>query len=202
MSRTIHRHAAFPWIALILTTAFLLLCSCGEDERHRVLTFFFDGVSPLAGETSGSNPSAVDAVAATDSPPTNGWRVHKPLNNCVGCHGSRRERTVSRRVQLVADVPQLCHTCHQEYAALKGWVHGPVAAGECLTCHEPHKARNEFLLVKPVPQLCYDCHDSQSIRAIDGHGDESHARCNRCHEGHAGANSSLLKPTFPDQPAG
>ena len=31
---------------------FLLLSSCDEVERHKVLTFFFDGVPPLQTETS------------------------------------------------------------------------------------------------------------------------------------------------------
>ncbi len=163
-----------------------------------MLTFFFDGVPPRAPEASMPGSSGANAEEATGSARTGGWYVHKPLNNCTECHGSRRQRTSSRRVQLVADVPQLCQKCHQEYAALKGWVHGPVAVGECLQCHEPHKGRNEFLLARPVLELCYGCHVPQAIHAIDGHGDESHARCNRCHEGHAGATRSLLKPALLD----
>jgi predicted CXXCH cytochrome family protein len=99
-------------------------------------------------------------------------------------------------------VPQLCYTCHQEYSALEAWVHGPVATGNCLLCHEPHKTQNEFLLRKPVPGLCYQCHEEQAIRLIKKHAEESYARCIDCHEGHAGTTRGLLRQTFLDQPAG
>jgi predicted CXXCH cytochrome family protein len=193
--------AAFLAIGLGLTAALLLLCSCDEVERHRMLTVFFDGVPPLAGQGGGPELHSVTAADAAGNSQTGGWYVHKPLSNCTECHASRQRRTSSRQVQLVADVPKLCHGCHQEYAALEGWVHGPVAVGECLLCHEPHKARDEFLLVKPVPELCYDCHDLQAIRLIAGHADESHVRCTHCHDGHAGATKSLLRPVPLVRPA-
>jgi predicted CXXCH cytochrome family protein len=195
-------HVALLRIALGLTAAFLLMCSCDETKRHEMLTFFFDGVPPLRAEQSGSELPGMNAGEPAGASQTNGWFVHKPINNCTECHGNSQRRTSSRQVQLVASVPQLCHKCHQEYAALKGWVHGPVAVGECLLCHEPHKAKNESLLVKPVPELCYGCHDSQAIRLIDGHAEESHVRCIRCHEGHAGVTKSLLKLAFLGTSAG
>ncbi len=190
-----HR-AAFLWFGLSLTAAFLLLCSCDEVEHHRMLSFFFDGVPPLPGEANEPGFADTTAAQAAGGSPTGGWHVHKPISNCTDCHGSRRQRTSSRQVQLVAEVPKLCHGCHREYAALPGWVHGPVAVGECLLCHEPHKARNEFLLVKPVPELCFDCHESQAIRLIEGHARDSYARCHDCHEGHVGATKNLLKPAL------
>ncbi len=103
---------------------------------------------------------------------------------------------------MVAEVPQLCYTCHKEYSALEAWVHGPVATGNCLLCHEPHKAKNASLLRKPVPELCYQCHEEQAIRQIKNHGEASYARCTDCHEGHASTARGLLRQTFLDQPAG
>lgn len=191
------RHpGALLWIGLGLMSAFLLLCSCDEVERHRALTFFFDGVPPLSGRRIAPGPPGTNVVEATAGSQTGGWHVHKPLGNCTECHGSRQRQTSSRQVQLVASVPSLCYKCHQGYASLEGWVHGPVAVGECLLCHEPHKSRNEFLLVKPVPDLCFGCHESQSIRLIEGHARDSYGHCNNCHEGHSGATKSLLKPAL------
>lgn len=185
---------AFFGIVLSLTAAFLLLCSCDEIERHRMMTFFFDGVPPLPGEVNEPGPADVTAADAAGDAPAAGWHVHKPLSDCTDCHGSRQRQGFSRQVRLVANVPELCHRCHQEYANLEGWVHGPVAIGECLLCHEPHKSRNEFLLVRPAPELCYVCHEVQAIHEIEGHAQDSYARCNDCHEGHAGATKTLLKP--------
>ncbi|MGE5193879.1 MAG: cytochrome c3 family protein, partial [Deltaproteobacteria bacterium] len=77
-----------------------------------------------------------------------------------------------------------------------------VATGNCLLCHEPHKAKNESLLRKPVPDLCYQCHEEQAIRQIKNHAEASYARCIDCHEGHASTGRGLLRQTFLDQPAG
>jgi predicted CXXCH cytochrome family protein len=166
------------------------------------LTFFFDGVPPLRAETSGAQASGLKDNRAADKTPAGLWHIHEPVKNCTLCHGELRRAGSGRKVQLVAEVPQLCYTCHKEYSALETWVHGPVATGNCLLCHEPHKTQNEFLLRKPVPGLCYQCHEEQAIRLIKKHAEESYARCIDCHEGHAGTTRGLLRQTFLDQPAG
>ncbi len=181
---------------------FLLLASCDETERHKALTFFFDGVPPLRTESSQAQASGLKDNQPADKAPTGAWRIHEPVKNCTVCHGELRRATSSRKVQLVAEVPQLCFTCHKEYSALETWVHGPVATGNCLLCHEPHKAKNESLLRKPVPDLCYQCHDEQAIRLIKNHAEASYSRCTACHEGHASTTRGLLRQTFLDQPAG
>jgi len=180
----------------------LLLASCDEVERHRMLTFFFDGVPPLQTEASKAEASGLKAGKAADVAPMGGWHIHPPVKNCADCHGEQRRMSSSRKVQLVAEVPQLCYQCHTEYATLEGWVHGPVATGNCLLCHEPHKTKPEFLLRKPVPELCYQCHELGAIRMVKNHAEESYTQCTDCHEGHAGATRSLLRQTFLEKPAG
>ncbi len=189
------------WGGLGLAAA-LLLAGCDETERHRTLTFFFDGVPPLPGEMHEGGPAGADPAGTAGSSRTGGWYVHEALKDCTQCHDAGRQRTLSQEVQLVADVPQLCYKCHEGYAALEGWVHGPVATGECLLCHEPHKTKNESLLLKPVPELCYQCHDVPTIHSIENHAEDSYARCIECHEGHAGTTKNLLKPEFLEKPAG
>jgi predicted CXXCH cytochrome family protein len=179
----------------------LLLASCDETKRHETLTFFFDGVPPLPGEMPAGGPGGADLTGPTASSRAGGWYVHEAVKDCTQCHGARRQRTLSRQAQLVAEVPQLCYNCHGEFAALEGWVHGPVATGECLICHEPHKTKNEFLLLKPAPELCYQCHDVQAIESIENHAEDSYARCIDCHAGHAAATRNLLRPEFLARPA-
>jgi predicted CXXCH cytochrome family protein len=181
---------------------FLLLASCDEVERHKALTFFFDGVPPLRTERPEAQAVGLKDSRAADKAPAGGWHIHEPVKNCTLCHGALRRAGAAGKVQLVAEVPQLCFTCHKEYSALEAWVHGPVATGNCLLCHEPHKAQNEFLLRKAVPDLCYQCHEEQAIRLIKNHAEESYTRCIDCHEGHAGTTRSLLRQTFLNQPAG
>lgn len=180
----------------------LLLSSCDEVERHKVLTFFFDGVPPLQGQASEARSPGPKGSKAPDAAPAGGWHVHPPLKDCTNCHGDQPRTGFSRKVQLVAEVPKLCYKCHGEFSTLDAWVHGPVATGDCLLCHEPHKTRDKFLLRKPVPELCYQCHDVQAIRATKNHNEESYASCTDCHDGHAGATRSLLRQTFLEKPAG
>ncbi len=185
-----------------LAMMLLLLSSCDEVERHSVLTFFFDGVPPL--QTAASQAKSADSKdgKAVDAAPAGGWHVHPPLKDCTNCHSDQRRTGFSRKVQLVAEVPKLCYRCHTEFSALEAWVHGPVATGDCLLCHEQHKTKTEFLLKKPVPELCFQCHDTQAIRAVKNHKEDSYSSCTDCHDGHAGATRSLLRQTFLEKPAG
>jgi predicted CXXCH cytochrome family protein len=172
----------------------LLLAGCDEGEKHRVLTFFFDGVPPLHGEASVTTSSDLKAKSFAAATPVQNWHVHEPVKDCTQCHGRQTRRGTSSKVQLVADPPQLCYQCHSRFTTLEGWVHGPVAAGDCLLCHEPHRTRNEFLLAKPVPELCYQCHEVRAIHTIDRHDEPSYAHCIDCHDGHASTTRFLLRP--------
>lgn len=196
-----------PWIrsiaaGLAVVVVFLALGSCNDAKHHEMTTFFFDGVPPLAGQTSGAGPFDANATDAGQSAPAGGWYVHAAIKNCPDCHGARQRTSFSRKVNLVAQVPNLCYKCHEEFASLKGWVHGPVATGDCLTCHEPHKTKNEFVLLSPIPDLCYKCHLPESIQKIEHHAEPSYSHCIDCHAGHASASRSLLSPAFLRRPAG
>jgi len=121
---------------------------------------------------------------------------HGITTDCVQCHGDQPESIVPDTMTLVTAVPQLCSTCHEAYAFLDGWVHGPAATGDCLFCHDPHESEHGSLLTKPLPGLCHECHTRETLTLIAGHSDESYSRCDTCHESHAGTNRKLLKQSF------
>jgi predicted CXXCH cytochrome family protein len=171
-----------------------LLAGCDEGEKHKVLTFFFDGVPPLHGQASVTTSSDLRGKSFAVATPAQNWHVHEPVKDCTQCHGRQLRRGTSTKAQLVADPPQLCYQCHSRFTTLEGWVHGPVAAGDCLLCHEPHRTRNEFLLDKPVPELCYQCHEAQAIHTIERHDEPSYAHCIDCHDGHSSTTRALLRP--------
>jgi predicted CXXCH cytochrome family protein len=123
------------------------------------------------------------------------------VEDCTQCHG-RRQRSFSREIHLVAQVPELCHQCHEPDAATAGWVHGPVTTGECLLCHEPHKTKVRYLLSQPAPEVCFQCHEQESVYEIERHADESYQGCVDCHEGHTAETKTLLRPAFLASPAG
>lgn len=185
-------------LALVLLT----VLSCSEGKRHRTMEFFFDGVPPLPGERPEFGPLDANEPGAGSPSATGGWYVHEPLKDCTQCHPSKRRARISREVQLVAQVPQLCYQCHTEFTSLSGWIHGPVVTGDCLFCHEPHKTRNPYLLTHPVPDMCYQCHDQEALSLVTNHADASYAHCIDCHAGHAGATRYLLLPAFLESEAG
>ena len=83
---------------------------------------------------------ALVGIAATNQAPIDdpslSWGTHEPFKDCVACHG---EQAGDSQNEPIAPAPQLCYRCHKEYAELDGWKHGPVAMGQCLLCHKPHK---------------------------------------------------------------
>ena len=121
------------------------------------------------------------------------WGLHEPLKNCVSCHGDRSEQATAEKPNLIAPVPKLCYGCHQEHISPDEWVHGPVAIGKCLLCHEPHEAINKSLLSKPVPELCYQCHEDLGTIYNYLHGPVEGGYCTACHHPHQAEEEKLLR---------
>jgi predicted CXXCH cytochrome family protein len=182
---------------IILCASLIFVVGCDPVQRHKILTFFFDGVPPLGGEAEEeevtTDPNAEQAPKRTEVV----WFVHEPYNDCRQCHGSERGPSYSRRGDLRALVPGLCYKCHGDYTETTGFLHGPVAVGECLFCHDSHRSKNEFLLIKPIPEQCYLCHDSKRIESIADHSTEEYSKCNSCHDSHVSSEESLLKRDWP-----
>jgi predicted CXXCH cytochrome family protein len=169
-----------------------LVGSCDEVERHKVLNYFFDGVPPLGqdpfeAEFLDPNTEQLDQMGQTSI-----WYVHEPRKDCTNCHRRRRGAGFSAQTYLTAPVPKLCYNCHVDYAATAPIVHGPVAVGQCLFCHNPHKSKIEHLLKKPEPELCYLCHDVSMIELIPAHLPQQASACSDCHDPHAGPTKALL----------
>lgn len=160
-----------------------------QASFHNLLTLFFDGVPPLEDEMIEVGPvhTEPNAPDMRKLPEVN-WCTHAPLKDCVRCHGNRQQESFSREVQLTARVPALCYACHTALmpTSLKGWVHGPVAVGQCLVCHEPHKTKYQHLLREQIPALCYSCHLEMDSESTPDNVKKSHSQCNDCHSGHTG----------------
>lgn len=182
---------SFGLMLLIFVGMFLI--SCDEVERHKTLSFFFDGVPPLGTEVLQEEFLDANSPEKIQTGRTNAWYVHEPRKDCSNCHSSRRQRSFSSQIYLTAPVPELCYNCHNEYAKSSSYVHGPVAVGQCLFCHNPHKSKIEHLLTVSEPGLCYLCHDVDTIELITAHSPEKLSTCTNCHNAHASSNKALLK---------
>jgi predicted CXXCH cytochrome family protein len=192
--------AASVAAGLLIVLATLVL-SCDEAQRHQMLTFFFDGVPPLGPQTSGEEtaPSTFKELQAGQQAPT--WYSHKPISNCLNCHQKQKTGRFSTRTRLIASPPKLCYKCHADFTTSAPYVHGPVAVGQCLFCHNPHRSKNKHLLNQPEPKLCFLCHDSKMIEMIPAHLTQQTSACTDCHNPHAAWTKALLRGASP-QPNG
>ncbi len=170
----------------------ICMSSCTDTVRHRALSFFFDGVPPLSGQVM-ETTSIDDSMNPRRRRVEPTWFLHEPQANCERCHGTQTQANFSRQVNLVSSLPALCYECHDMPQGGKGWVHGPVASGQCVICHEPHRSVNKYLLKKPEPQICYQCHEETSLKTLSGHGQTSFQTCLDCHAGHHSLAKHLLR---------
>jgi predicted CXXCH cytochrome family protein len=91
--------------------------------------------------------------------------VHPAVQmGCESCHAEIDASTLPHKSKgkstkgLLAEAPALCANCHDKQLFEGKVVHGPVAAGMCLGCHNPHASDYLGLLKKEPATLCLDCH--------------------------------------------
>jgi predicted CXXCH cytochrome family protein len=167
--------------SIVCMTMVLVVSGCKTATRYKVLSFFFDGVpSPR------EKPVAQQPGAAPARIPAPGISEHGPYASrmCDACHQRQTN-------DLVAPEDELCYRCH-DLNLNKKYVHGPLASGGCLVCHDPHSSPNRFLLVSESTNFCLTCHDVTSVAANPAHVDTS-LQCTDCHSAHMSDNPHLLK---------
>jgi predicted CXXCH cytochrome family protein len=79
--------------------------------------------------------------------------------------------------------------CHSDIDKDK-YVHGPVAAGECLMCHgdapakhDQNPKKNKFKEIDDVAETCYACHDAFEVKKTT-HAPVEDGECSSCHNPH------------------
>jgi len=164
----------------------ILFAGCSATTRHHVLSVFFDGVpDPNARrDQQAGEPATSTAPQASKRP---GLREHGPYaaRLCQACHKAGATNA------LVASADELCFRCH-ELRVDRPYVHGPVASGGCLVCHDPHSSRFTYLLVSESDTFCLRCHDAAAIAGVAAHAG-SESQCTTCHDAHGGDTRYLLK---------
>lgn len=201
-------------LVVALCWSCLGLCglACSDPVRHRMLTFFFDGVPPLVDpamaaaldkpEDTVVDPDVDDEsleeqeVKAAEPEPVlepGAVRRHPPYTQykCGACHamGARQ----------IAQTPQdgLCAQCHEDVPGNLRYVHGPVAVNDCLFCHEPHGGRFRWMLRAEPIDICLQCHDADDLVEGAHHDGTEGVSCLDCHSGHGGADRFFLKTGAP-----
>jgi predicted CXXCH cytochrome family protein len=179
----------------VTLTIFLILFLIGCSPK--VASIFFDGVPQnqdsirlaAADSAARSDTSGATVIASTGmAQPVSSHPPYK-LKKCTICH------TTGTVQKLTQPQPGLCYLCHDDFSLTYKYVHGPASAGYCTSCHAPHAAANEKLLIRTGQQLCLFCHDEGDLLKTATHGDIGTRACTDCHNPHGSDVKNLLKPT-------
>jgi predicted CXXCH cytochrome family protein len=106
---------------------------------------------------------------------------------CLECH-AKKDGTIAR---TTGETSTLCYLCHDRYDQ-KRYVHGPLAVGACLACHDPHAGYGTAHLRQERGLLCANCHaarENSPTLACNTAGKS----CADCHEPHQSDARYLLK---------
>ena len=95
-----------------------------------------------------------------------------------------------RSAGMVA-APALCYGCHERNDE-KRYVHGPLAVGDCLACHDPHSGYGTAHLRQEQALLCGNCHAARENSATVA-CNASGKGCVDCHDPHQSDTRYLLK---------
>jgi predicted CXXCH cytochrome family protein len=178
---------------VILAFLGIFFISCDQVQRHETLKFFFDGVPPLQPNIFQEGLIDSNSFEPNQTGQEPAWYAHEPTRDCTNCHSKRKQRSFSPQTHLKAPIPKLCYTCHDDFTTSALFVHGPVAVGQCIFCHNPHRSKIKHLLVTPEPGLCYLCHDRNTIELIAAHLPKQLSACTDCHNPHTSSTKALLK---------
>ena len=173
--------------------------ACSSAAKHRVLSFFFDGVPEPGVPPSTDAPAGAEAAFAQAGTPAEGG-VSRPIvyshqpyrdNRCASCHDPRTGGLFR--------TPQegLCRTCHGNVPGDAPHVHGPVAVSDCLFCHHPHTSAHPNLLLADATTTCFRCHDRADLIPGSHHAALEQQTCVECHDAHGGRDRFFLKRNKP-----
>jgi len=116
---------------------------------------------------------------------------------CDFCHRIPAEGGLSR---LVESSEPLCFKCHKKEQFQGKFVHGPFAAGACITCHDPHGGNVPGMLRSTGPPMCLECHKDLNARLMNARfrHQAAAAACIDCHSPHGSDQRYLLKTAVPE----
>lgn len=124
--------------------------------------------------------------------------THTPVRDgeCLSCHKPTAEKhpKVKKGAFTLTDNGKagLCNECHERKNVMK-FVHGPVASGDCLECHDVHQSDFKAQLKAPGGQLCYMCHEKAQFDRKHAHAPIADGKCTDCHDPHQSNVKFMLK---------
>jgi predicted CXXCH cytochrome family protein len=182
-----------PFFILIAVLAFF--AGCSTQNHYKTLSFFFDGVpqATIADTTvksvkKNSSDTTSKLLAVNKSVGSN-CVIHPPFRdqNCDVCHDKNAVGITNAPLQ------KICYQCHDDFAKKYTFLHGPIASGYCVGCHNPHSSDLPKLHKRKAQDLCLYCHELKVVLKNEVHTDIGETNCTECHNPHGGSEIYLLK---------
>jgi len=147
-----------------------------HTPEREILCLSCHKMNPTPAQMNSTNPKA-NPCASCHQKMLNEKYVHGPIGtfSCGYCHSNAG----TPKHVVPKQGSALCYECHSDMGVqiqkmkLK---HGPVEAGMCEACHDPHGSGNESQLIKPINELCLSCHGHirKAIHVVRGADGNSH----------------------------
>lgn len=181
-------------VLLLVIIAAAVSCTITE-KRYKVLKIFFDGVpDPNAREEAPANRQEQPPTQEV-KPVQQEWMTIKSRHpdyynrKCEKCHN----KSASNFLKTTRE--KFCFTCHDINDFQGEFLHGPVAASDCLACHLPHQSHHKYLLKETDARMCLECHmrEDVALNPVHAEVDFEKGKCTQCHYPHAAASRFFLK---------
>ena len=140
------------------------------DSTFGALVTFKDGINTITVSGDGVSKqikvfySPGDKLEKDFTPPKGFKRfyIHSKASSmtCTECHRKRRGKIDFKRI---TPARSNCTTgnCHPKMGKDVAHVHGPVGAGVCISCHNPHGSYEPLELARTGQELCLVCHEAK-----------------------------------------
>ncbi len=172
----------------------------GSRSRRLLLLVVFVFLLLAAGFPSAAAAASSCVTAKCHPGLADRPHAHEPVaaGDCGECHRQRPQVAHpaprgQASFELVTAGAALCYQCHDRFSG--GTMHEPVAAGDCLECHDVHGSDSRGMMKKgdDGQPVCFSCHDDEPFAGKYGHGPAASGACGSCHEPHVAANPKLLR---------
>ncbi len=163
-------------------------------------TYLIKNVYSMEGPSPVNMPSCTASECHLDL--TQYTFLHNPVKegDCDMCHGElsgHNQNPAAFKFEEINDIGELCYSCHDNFD-IRPFMHGPVAAGDCTSCHSPHGSSNKYQLLDHGSELCFTCHEQDIMSGAFAHGPAETGACLACHDPHSSGYAKNLREKPPE----